>query len=66
MLRQLLVPGAVFQSIVVGGGYGTGREIVQYQTLPGEAERYLIAIRNLSPGVAVDWQLRASIRRSQQ
>ena len=31
-VRSYLVPGAVFQSIVVGGGYGTGREIVQYFT----------------------------------
>jgi len=31
-VRSYLVPGEVFQSIVVGGGYGTGREIVQYFT----------------------------------
>lgn len=29
-IRIYLVPGAVFQSIVVGGGYGTGRELVEY------------------------------------
>ena len=29
-IRVYLVPGAVFQSIVVGGGYGTGRELVEY------------------------------------
>jgi uncharacterized membrane protein YkvI len=28
--RVYLVPGAVFQSIIVGGGYGTGRELVEY------------------------------------
>ena len=30
--RAYIVPGAVFQSVVVGGGYGTGREIVEYFT----------------------------------
>jgi len=34
-VRIYLVPGAVFQSIVIGGGYGTGREIVQYFTRLG-------------------------------
>ena len=27
---RLLVPGLVFQSVIVGGGYGTGAEIAQY------------------------------------
>lgn len=31
-LASLLVPGCVFQSVMIGGGYGTGREIVQYFT----------------------------------
>ncbi|MGB5346261.1 MAG: hypothetical protein WBN23_08855 [Woeseia sp.] len=31
-VRLYLVPGAVFQSVMVGGGYGTGREIVEYFT----------------------------------
>lgn len=30
--RIYVVPGAVFQSVMVGGGYGTGREIVEYFT----------------------------------
>lgn len=30
--RVYIVPGAVFQSVMVGGGYGTGREIVEYFT----------------------------------
>ena len=30
--RVYVIPGAVFQSIMVGGGYGTGREIVEYFT----------------------------------
>ena len=31
-IRKYLIPGAVFQSVLVGGGYGTGREIVEYFT----------------------------------
>ena len=31
-IRIYLVPGAVFQSILVGGGYGTGREVLEYFT----------------------------------
>ena len=31
-IRIYLVPGAVFQSVMIGGGYGTGREIVEYFT----------------------------------
>ncbi|MEZ7909198.1 MAG: hypothetical protein QMC26_13115 [Pseudomonadales bacterium] len=29
-VRVYLIPGAIFQSIMVGGGYGTGRELVEY------------------------------------
>jgi len=32
IIRIYLVPGAVFQSILVGGGYGTGREVLEYFT----------------------------------
>ncbi|HSW30605.1 MAG TPA: hypothetical protein VLH75_14055 [Longimicrobiales bacterium] len=28
--RQYLLPGLVFQSVVIGGGYGTGRELVEF------------------------------------
>ena len=35
LVRVYLVPGAVFQSVMVGGGYGTGREIVEYFTSYG-------------------------------
>lgn len=31
-VRIYIIPGAVFQSVMVGGGYGTGREIVEYFT----------------------------------
>jgi uncharacterized membrane protein YkvI len=33
--RIYIVPGAVCQSVMVGGGYGTGREIVEYFTSYG-------------------------------
>jgi uncharacterized membrane protein YkvI len=32
LVRKYLIPGAVFQSVLVGGGYGTGREIVEFFT----------------------------------
>jgi len=35
--RVYIIPGAVFQSVMVGGGYGTGREIVEYFTSFGAA-----------------------------
>ena len=28
--RKYLLPGVIFQSVVIAGGYGTGREIVEY------------------------------------
>ena len=28
--RIYLIPGIIFQSVIIGGGYGTGREVVQY------------------------------------
>ncbi len=33
--RVYIIPGAVFQSVMVGGGYGTGREIVEFFTSYG-------------------------------
>lgn len=33
--KVYIVPGAVFQSVMVGGGYGTGREIIEYFTSHG-------------------------------
>ena len=32
LMRACLVPAAVFVSVVIGGGYGTGREVVQFFT----------------------------------
>ena len=28
--RRYLLPGFVFQSVIIGGGYGTGRELVEF------------------------------------
>ena len=30
VFRRYLLPGLVFQSVVIAGGYGTGREIVEF------------------------------------
>ena len=30
--KVYVIPGCVFQSVMVGGGYGTGREVVEYFT----------------------------------
>lgn len=30
LLRRVVLPGLVFQSVVVAGGYGTGRELVEF------------------------------------
>ena len=47
-IRVWLVPGAVFQSVTIGGGYGTGREIVEFVSkigpLGGVAACMLIAL----------------------
>jgi uncharacterized membrane protein YkvI len=32
IIRIYIVPRAVFQSVMIGGGYGTGREIVEHFT----------------------------------
>ena len=34
-LFRYLVPGFLFQSVVIGGGYGTGNEIAQYFGIHG-------------------------------
>ncbi len=50
--RKYLLPGFVFQSIVVGGGYGTGRELVQFFLTKGPLGGYLgMAIATLVWGV---------------
>jgi uncharacterized membrane protein YkvI len=39
--KAYLLPGFVFQSIVIGGGYGTGRELVEFFLREGPAAGYL-------------------------
>ncbi len=39
--KKYLLPGFVFQSIVIGGGYGTGRELVEFFLSEGPAGGYL-------------------------
>lgn len=41
LYRKYLLPGFVFQSIVIGGGYGTGRELVEFFLTEGPAGGYL-------------------------
>jgi uncharacterized membrane protein YkvI len=40
-LKIYLLPGAILQSVMIGGGYGTGRELVEFFTRFGMAEGYL-------------------------
>jgi len=39
--QKYFLPGFVFQSIVIGGGYGTGRELVEFFLNEGPAGGYL-------------------------
>ena len=34
-LRRILLPGFVFQSVVIAGGYGTGRELAEFFLMEG-------------------------------
>jgi len=40
-LKIYLLPGAVLQSVMIGGGYGTGRELVEFFTRFGIANGFL-------------------------
>ena len=39
--RKYLLPGFVFQSVLIGGGYGTGRELVEFFMTTGPSAGYL-------------------------
>lgn len=39
--RKYLLPGFVFQSVIIGGGYGTGRELVEFFMTSGSVSGYL-------------------------
>ena len=41
LYKKYLLPGFVFQSIVIGGGYGTGRELVEFFLTQGPAGGYV-------------------------
>jgi uncharacterized membrane protein YkvI len=40
-VKKYLLPGFIFQSIVIGGGYGTGRELVEFFLSHGPLDGYL-------------------------
>ena len=40
-LKIYLLPGAILQSVMIGGGYGTGRELVEFFTRFGIANGFL-------------------------
>jgi len=40
-LKIYLLPGAILQSVMIGGGYGTGRELVEFFTTFGIANGFL-------------------------
>jgi uncharacterized membrane protein YkvI len=42
-LQQLLLPGVIFQSVLIGGAYATGREIVEYGARFGSAGLWSVA-----------------------
>jgi uncharacterized membrane protein YkvI len=64
-VQRLLIPGAVLQSVMIGGGYGTGREVVEFFTrfgaLPGLAGLVLAAA-----GVALVFALSLELARRAQ
>lgn len=41
LLKIYFLPGAVLQSVMIGGGYGTGRELVEFFTRHGIVEGFL-------------------------
>jgi uncharacterized membrane protein YkvI len=50
--RVYVMPAAVFQSAVIGGGYGTGREVVEYFTMQGLAGGLLgLGVATLTLGI---------------
>jgi len=54
LFQKYLLPGFVFQSIVVGGGYGTGRELVQFFLTEGPFGGYLgMAVATLVWGLVL-------------
>lgn len=61
-LQRLLIPGAVLQSVMIGGGYGTGREVVEYFTRFG-AGPGLLGLVLAGAGIAVVFALSLELAR---
>lgn len=61
-LQRLLIPGAVLQSVMIGGGYGTGREVVEYFTRFG-AGPGLLGLAVAGAGIAVVFALSLELAR---
>ena len=61
-LQRLLIPGAVLQSVMIGGGYGTGREVVEYFTRFG-AGPGLFGLVLAGVGIAVVFALSLELAR---
>ena len=61
-LQRLLIPGAVLQSVMIGGGYGTGREVVEYFTRFG-AGPGLLGLALAGAGIAVVFALSLELAR---
>jgi uncharacterized membrane protein YkvI len=58
--RRYLLPGFVFQGVTIGGGYATGRELVEFFGPPGPAGGLLgmlVAAMVFSAVLAVSFEL---------
>ncbi|HEY5645323.1 MAG TPA: hypothetical protein VIS76_05250, partial [Pseudomonadales bacterium] len=60
LLKIYLLPGAILQSVMIGGGYGTGRELVEFFTRHGVGNGFvgqLIATAMISTIFAISLML---------
>lgn len=58
--KKYLMPGLIFQSVIIGGGYGTGRELVEFFLIHGPKNGYLgmiIAMLVWSLVMAISFEL---------
>ncbi|SVC62415.1 uncharacterized protein METZ01_LOCUS315269, partial [marine metagenome] len=58
--KKYLLPGFIFQSVVIGGGYGTGRELVEFFLTEGPLGGYFGMILSMliwSAVMAVTFEL---------
>lgn len=63
-IRRLILPAIVFQAVLSGGAYASGRELIEYIIRFGTNGRYAIAVVAL--GFAVSTYLSAEVARSYQ